>query len=229
MKRTLEVWPVRSAIFTIDGYFQRLSWFSVNPWELSNSRSCLFQRRAQTWEPVSTVFKQEPTWVFHNLMHRSSPPPPEASKFPWNGHQARAFTAAVWSSSLWSHWFAELAEAMELSHMKRRLSFPPLANCLPEGDHLSPQTSCWCPLYVSTMCSLTLTSLLMILPSIPPVVSMWLFQASELTRNLWPPLNVLSCKRKRKEIQWKSMKQITKKTYQQIKTKIYQFKSNKNK
>lgn len=44
------------------------------------------------------------------------------------------------------------------------------------------------------MCSLTLTSLLIIFPSIPPVVSMWLFQASESTRDRWQPLNVLSCK-----------------------------------
>lgn len=146
MNRTLEVWPVSSAIFTIDGYFQRVSWFCVNPWELSNSRSCLLHWREHTWEPVFTEFKQAPVWVFQNLMHWSPPPPPEANKFPWNGHQARAFTAAVWSSSLWSHCVGEFEEAMDLSHMKRRLSFPPLASCCPEADHLSPQTSCWCPL-----------------------------------------------------------------------------------
>lgn len=193
MKRTLDVWPVSLDIFTIDGYFHRMSWFSVKPWELSNSRSCLFHRRAQTCEPVFTEFKQEPVWLFQNLIHMSAPPPPEARRLLWKGHQARAFTAALWSSSLWSHCIGEFEEAIDLSHMKRRLSFPPLANCWPEADHFSPQTPWWCPLYVSIMCSLTLTSLLMIFASIPPVVRMWLFQAREFTRNWWPPLNVRTC------------------------------------
>lgn len=193
MKRTLDVWPVSSAIFTIDGYFQRVSWFWVNPCELSNSRSFLFHNSAHTCEPVSTEFKQAPVWVFQNLMHRSPPPPPDASKLPWNGHQAKALTAAVWSSSLWSGCIGELEEDIDLSHMWRRLSLPPLANCWPEADHFSPQTSWWWPLYVSTIWSLTLTSLLMIRPSIPPVVRMWLFQSNEPTRDPWPPLNVLSC------------------------------------
>lgn len=146
MKRTLDVWPVSSATFTIEGYFQSVSWFCVKPWELRSSLSFLFHSRAQTCEPVSIEFKQAPVWVFQNLMHLSLPPPPEASKFPWNGHQARALTAAVWSSSLWSHCVGELEEAVDLSHMWRRLSFPPLANCWPEADHFNPQTSWWCPL-----------------------------------------------------------------------------------
>ena len=146
MKRTLEVWPVSSAIFTIDGYFQRVSWFWENPWELSSSLSFLFHNKAHTWEPVSTEFKHAPVWVFQNFMLLSSPPPPEASKLLWKGHQARAFTADVCSSSLWSHCVAAFEDAIDLSHMNRRLSLPPLANCRPEGDHLSPQTSCWWPL-----------------------------------------------------------------------------------
>ena len=187
------MWPLSSAIFTMDGYFHRMSWFSVNPWELSNSRSCLFHWRAQTCEPVSTEFKHVPVWVFQNLMCLSFPPPPEASRLLWKGHQARAFTAAVWSSSLWSQCLGEFEEAINLSHMKRRLSFPPLANCWPEADHFNPQTSCRCPSYDSTMCSLILTSLLMTLASFPPVVSKWWFQASDVTRNRWPPRSVLSC------------------------------------
>lgn len=146
MKSTLEVWPVSSAIFTIEGYFQRVSWFWVNPWELSNSLSFLFHSREQTWEPVSTEFKHAPVWVFQNFMDRSPPPPPEASKFPWKGHQARALTAAVCSSSRWSHWVGELEDATDLSQMWRMLSFPPLANCCPDADHFNPQTSWVWPL-----------------------------------------------------------------------------------
>lgn len=146
MKRTLEVWPVSSAILTIDGYFHRVSWFWVNPWELRSSRSLLLQSRAHTWEPVSMEFKQAPVWVFQNLMVRSPPPPPDASKLLWNGHHARALTAAVCSSSLCNHWVVVFEEAMERSHMWRRLSLPPLANCWPEADHFSPQTSWWWPL-----------------------------------------------------------------------------------
>ena len=146
MKRTLEVWQVSSAIFTIDGYFQRVSWFWENPWELSSSLLFLFHNKAHTWEPVSKKFKHAPVWVFQNFMHLSSPPPPEASKLLWKGHQARAFIADVCSSSLWSHSVAAFEDAIDLSHMNRRLSLPPLANCRPEGDHLSPQTSCWWPL-----------------------------------------------------------------------------------
>lgn len=44
MKRTLEVWPVSSATLTIEGYFQRVSWFWVNPCELRSSLSFLFHR-----------------------------------------------------------------------------------------------------------------------------------------------------------------------------------------
>jgi len=143
---TLEVWPLSSAIFSIEGYFQRASWFWVKPWELSNSRSFLLHSRAHTCEPVSTEFKHAPVWVFQNLMQWSPPPPPEARRFAWNGHQASAFTAALCSSNLWSQWVGEFEETIVLSHMWITLSLPPLANCCPEGDHLSPQISCWCPL-----------------------------------------------------------------------------------
>ena len=146
MKRGLDVWPLSSAIFSIEGYFQRISWFWLKPWELSNSRSFLFHCSAHTCEPVLTEFRHTPVLVFQNFMHWSDPPPPEASKFPWNGHQARALTAALWSSSLWSHCVGEFEDAADLSHMKTRLSFPPLASCWPEADHFSPQTSSWWPL-----------------------------------------------------------------------------------
>ena len=146
MKRTREVWPVSSAIFTIDGYFHKVSWFCVNPCELSSSLSFLFQRRAHTCDPVSTEFRHAPVCVFQNLMHRSLPPPPVASKLLWNGHQASAFTAAMWSSSLCSHWLRPadgMEDAIDTSQMCRRLSLPPLASCCPDPDHLRPHTS-WC-------------------------------------------------------------------------------------
>ena len=104
MNRTQDVWPVSSALLTIDR-FQRVSWFSVNPWELNNSLSFLFQRRDHTWEPVCTGFRQAPVWVFQNMMQRSLSSPPDASKLLWNGHQARALTDDVWSSKRCSHWF----------------------------------------------------------------------------------------------------------------------------
>lgn len=38
---------------------------------------------------------QEPVEVFQNLKVRSAVPPPEASKFDCQGHQAKALTAAT--------------------------------------------------------------------------------------------------------------------------------------
>jgi len=93
MNKTREVCPMSSAILTIDGYFQSVNWFWVNPWEHSNSLSFLFHSNEHTWEPVSTELRQAPVWVFQNLMHWSLSPPPEASRLLWNGHQARALTA----------------------------------------------------------------------------------------------------------------------------------------
>lgn len=122
MWRTLDVWPIISAIFTIDGYFQRINWFWVNPWELRSSLSFLFHSKAQTWEPVSTEFRHAPVCMFQNFMVRSPPPPPEASKLLWKGHQARALTAEVWSSSLCIHCVGEFEDALDISHTWTRLS-----------------------------------------------------------------------------------------------------------
>lgn len=146
MKSTLEVCPLSSAIFTIDGYFHSVNWLSGNPWELTSSRSFLLHSRAETWDPVSTEFKHAPVWIFQNLMHRSLMPPPEASILLWKGHQARALTAALWSWILCSHWVLEFKPAIDRSQMCSKLSLPPLARYRPEGDHLIPQTSSRCPL-----------------------------------------------------------------------------------
>jgi len=148
MNKTRELCPVSSAVLTIDGYFQSVSWFWVNPWELRSSLSFLFHSNEHTWEPVLTELRQVPVSVFHNLMHRSLSPPPEVSRLLWNGHQARALTAAMWSSKRFTHWFwpgAGVDEAIDRSQMWSRLSLPPLASSRPEPDHLSPQTSWECP------------------------------------------------------------------------------------
>lgn len=168
-----------------------MSWLSLKPWELKSSRSCLFQSRQQTWEPVLTEFKHAPVLLFQNLMLWSPAPPPDASKLFWKGHQARAFTAEVCSSMRWSHWVAEFVEAIDMFHMWRRLSFPPLANSFPDTDHFSPQISWLCPRYTPILWDPTLKSLLMIKQSIPPVVKMLLFQSSDPTLDLWP-LRVLT-------------------------------------
>ena len=41
------------------------------------------------------LFTKAPVSVFQNLMHLSVVPPPEASRFVYQGHQASAFTAAL--------------------------------------------------------------------------------------------------------------------------------------
>lgn len=194
MLSTLDVWPSRSAILTIEGYFQRVSWLSLKPWALRSSLSCVLHSSEQTCEPVSTEFKHAPVLVFQNLMWWSPMPPPEARRLLWNGHQERAFTAAEWSSNWWSHWLEEFEGAMDADHMFTRLSLPPLAKCMPEELHFRPHTSCLCPLYVLTMWDRILTSLLMIIVSIPPLVRMWSLQSSELTLRWCPPWNILNCK-----------------------------------
>jgi hypothetical protein len=158
---TLDVWPVSSAIFAIDGYFHRHSWFWLNPCELKISRSCLLHCRAQTCDLVLILLTQAPVCVFQNLMQRSAVPPPEASKLLWNGHHAKAFTAAWWSSKRWRYglgpWIDPPTPAAA-SQIWTRLSFPPLASCWPVGDHFSPHISCSCASNLSVMWSRILTA-----------------------------------------------------------------------
>lgn len=186
MFSTLEVWPWSSVNLTIEGYFQRISWLSLNPWELKSSLSCLLHNKDDTCDPVLTEFKHKPVFEFQNFIHWSPTPPPEASKLLWNGHQDKAFTAEVWSEKRWTLRFDWRL------HILIRLSLPPLASCWPDVDHFSPQTSWWWPLYVSMIGDLILTSLLMIKLSMLPVVSMWLFQSSDPTLPPCPSCNVLS-------------------------------------
>ena len=95
---TREVWPVNSWTRVKEEplpYFHKISWFSEKPWELQSSRWCLFQRRAQTCDPVSIEFIIAPLFAFHSLMVRSAVPPPLANIPRWKGHQSNAFTAAL--------------------------------------------------------------------------------------------------------------------------------------
>jgi hypothetical protein len=52
--------------------------------------------REVTWEFVSSELDRAPVVVIQKWMCLSADPPPVASKFCCHGHQARAFTAAVW-------------------------------------------------------------------------------------------------------------------------------------
>ena len=198
MNNPVEVWPLSSAISSIDGYFHKISWFSIRAWELNNSVSFLLHNNEQTWDPVLMEFKHVPVLMFQNFIEWSSLPPPEAIMLCWNGHHASALTVALWLLNLWSCWVAEFEETIDHSHMQRRWSFPPLANCRPVLDHFSPHTSWWWPLYVCTMWDLTLISLLIIMESAPPDVRMLSFQAREPTRPLCPPCKVLNCRNNKK-------------------------------
>ena len=183
VNRTQEVWRV-SSLLTIERCFQKVSWFSVNPWELNNSLSFLFQRRGHTWEPVYTGFRQAPVWVFQNLMQRSLSPPPDASKLLWNGHQARALTDDVWCSNWCSHWFwfRVLEEAAERSYRY-------IVSChclhwrvvqsltiLDRRPPLHVLGICW--QFFHPFCQLLEYSF---------------FQERDPTRDSWTPLKVLNC------------------------------------
>lgn len=63
-------------------------------------RNLVWCLKINTWLPVSTQFKREFLHVFHNRMHLSAVPPPEArTLYEW-GDQAMALTAAVCSEYL---------------------------------------------------------------------------------------------------------------------------------
>lgn len=157
---TLAVWPLNSWIFVIEGYFHKISWFSLNPWDEQISLWCFDQSNEQTCDPVSIEFKTAPELVFQNLIVLSAVPPPLASNPRWNGHHANAFTAALccvnWSLGpmvdgsvmvsplplLLERWYPWLFPRWDMaaSQRHRRFSFPPLANVLPSSFHLSPHT-----------------------------------------------------------------------------------------
>ena len=134
------------------------SWLLMNPWEERISFSNGFHCKAHTWESVCTEFRRDPVSVFQNLMHWSLDPPPEAKRDFYQGHQAKALTAALWSLKQYLGYytfefnmFREKGLLLPLwkgflilelmSQIQSKLSFPPLANYYPSGLHLSPQTS----------------------------------------------------------------------------------------
>ena len=69
--------------------------------------------------------------MFQNLIVWSEVPPPVASRFLCQGHQAKAFTAALWPVS----WNRGLL--VEISQMKAELSLEPEAR--PQGSCFNPQ------------------------------------------------------------------------------------------
>ena len=135
--------------------------------------------------------------MFQNFIDWSLEPPPDARRCLYHGHQAKAFTAALWSVKQYlgcdeTNEFYELSmpkappRILELmSQMQRILSLPPLASCYPSGLHFKPHTSWRCPKNVLTMLweSGALISFVWIWESIEPLESKWLkvgFQSSEL-------------------------------------------------
>ena len=74
---------------------------------------------------VSTSLRHCPLPVFHRQILRSAVPPPLASTLCWNGHQARALTAAACRS------MHSRGRPCRGSQMCSRLSLPPDASCVP--------------------------------------------------------------------------------------------------
>ena len=66
------------------------------PWLETSSLYSLAHTREQTWDLVSVLLIICALEVFHILMHLSAVPPPLAKVCACQGHQARAFTAAMW-------------------------------------------------------------------------------------------------------------------------------------
>ena len=91
---TRVLWPVRLAIFRIEGYFHIHTAFSLYPWVLTNSEVFLLNIKLQTWDSVWIEYISVPWIVFQNFIQRSAVPPPDTSNPFWCGDQAIAFTAA---------------------------------------------------------------------------------------------------------------------------------------
>jgi hypothetical protein len=110
-------------------------------------------------------------------MHLSAVPPPVARRPAWFGFHAIALTAA-WCSlnfycGVWDLRF----------HIMSLLSFPPLANCVPSNDHLSPHISCLCESNLWVTLFPCLRSLFKIVLSLDPVLTVDPFHETALT--LW--------------------------------------------
>lgn len=114
-------------------------------------------------------------------MHLSAVPPPVANKPAWLGFQAIAFTAARWSPNFATGYSLFKFQIISL------LSFPPLASYYPSKDHFRPQISCLWPICLWVMLCFILRSLLRIILSLEPVLSVDPFQAIELIRPWWSP------------------------------------------
>ena len=83
-----------------------------------------------------TLCNKFPVKVFQNRKVLSMVPPPLASRPSVTCDHPIALTAAMCCVKLWRG-----RETLAWLHTHRLLSFPPDANCMWLGDHLSPQTS----------------------------------------------------------------------------------------
>jgi hypothetical protein len=66
---TLKVCPVSVVIFSIDGYFQTMTWFKEYPCVLTSSSLVLENIRLHTYDPVFIQFIGCRVRVFQNLIH----------------------------------------------------------------------------------------------------------------------------------------------------------------
>ena len=115
----------------------------------------------------------------------SEVPPPVARTLVCHGHQSIAFIPALCSFKTY------LGYDLPISQRQTILSFPPEANVLPSGDHFNPQTSCVCYSRVHTNGLATLTSKLLILESLPPLVRINLFQLKLATLYSWAWISLI--------------------------------------
>ena len=172
--RTLYVWPVKVITFFIDGYFHTIIWFWEYPCVETISFVVFENTKLHTYDPVSIELIGVNFRVSQNLMHLSAVPPPVARTPDWFGFHAIALTAALWSLNL------TIGLSVNWFHIINLLSLPPLANCLPSNDHLSPQTSYLWPWYLWVTHDLALRSLFSMSVSLEPDEITEPFHASEL-------------------------------------------------
>lgn len=156
---TRSVWPLSSANLRIVGYFQTTIWFCnyevqvyigylresvwthqlfvmFGPLDCAYLWLCVnaidATARACIPEAESSICSSSSACLFQVSMHWVLS---FTRRFDCHGHQAKAFTAAVWCEKL------NFGVSRPSSHIFRMLSFPPDASERPSGDHLSPQTS----------------------------------------------------------------------------------------
>jgi len=125
MKRTLDICPVSSSIFTIEGYFHKVNWFWVNPCQLNNSHSFLLHNKEQMWEPLLMELSKHPygfsrIWcIDHSTLHR------RLANCSGRGTKQGIWLQPCGPQAYGAH-AIELENAIDWSQMWSRLSLPPL-------------------------------------------------------------------------------------------------------